>query len=310
MNAPPIDPTCKNYLKLGIAALANCPQHFPGDWFMGHRGAAILACAFLLIDELIDSEATEAVAGEIDRLAHLDRCLIAEQTIFAESSPPATLEPLITQLSRCLQSLSADGHGVIYGALALRAFSLYPELATEAAVNGIATLLENSQTDNPGRYYGIDDYQTIPLGEIHYRHFNNAEEAAIYSLYQHQVVIPDERIDGKLYFFAGDQLHLITHAQALLELDKLGYSELATRGLDSLRKHFYLLEKRMPPTDAKPYQAQTSCNPRKLEFWQRNKQDEHHCKLGYSVLSLLNLAAPEDEAEILAAASKYWQLFD
>ncbi len=277
---------------------------------MGHRGAAILACAFLLLDELADPEAREAIEAEISRLANLDRRLVTEQAAAAASTTTTALEPLTAQLTSCLQTLSADGHGVIYGALALRAFSLYPELATVHAIDGITALLKNSQTDNPGRYYGIDDYQDIPASEIDYRRFASVEEAAIYSLRQHRVVIPDQQIDGKLYFFAGDQLHLITHAQALLELDQLGYRELATQGLDSLRKHFYLIEKRQLPANAQPYRAETSHDPRKLEFWRRNKQNEHHSKLGYSVLSLLNLTAAEDQAEILAAASKYWQLLD
>ncbi len=58
----------------------------------------------------------------------------------------------------------------------------------------------------------------------------DALEAAKIALGQHSEVITDREADGAFYFFSGSRLHLVTHAQALLELDQLGYDNIGIVG--------------------------------------------------------------------------------
>ena len=61
----------------------------------------------------------------------------------------------------------------------------------------------------------------------------------------HGILTPGtDKYAGQYYFFAGEKLHGITHAQALLDLSLLGYPELAKKGLPGLNKQLELVEKR------------------------------------------------------------------
>jgi len=46
------------------------------------------------------------------------------------------------------------------------------------------------------------------------------------------------------------------------------------------------------------------------EFAKRNKTDEHHIKLAYSALSILNMASNADINEVLLDISKYWEIME
>ncbi len=132
--------------------------------------------------------------------------------------------------------------------------------------------------------------------------------AAIFSLFQHEEVIPDQSVNGKHYFFASDQLHIITHAHALRELHKLGYESLASKGIRSLEKQIYLTKLKKPLENRVSYQASKMLDPREITFWQRNKRDPHQIKLAYSILSMLDLVDESEHIEILSSVSKYWEL--
>jgi hypothetical protein len=294
-----------DYLRTGITALANTDRDFPGNWFMGHYGAAVLAGAFMLSDKQVHGEAAAAVRVEINRVSRVKPELLQPMLVDDEES---SLQPLIEQLEKNLQALSNDGHAVIYAALALRAFSQRPELITVRAVSGIVKLLQNAAVDDPKRYYGIEDYQNLSVSDDDVKPFDTVEYAARRILSEHEQVIPDQVINGKKYFVAGSQLHLITHMHALVELDQLGFKAQAKMGLSSIRKQLYVINKEKEAVDADFYTASQVLDPREPSFWKRGKKGMHQLKLAYAVLSLMDFLNIEQQQETLSCASKYWEL--
>jgi hypothetical protein len=88
----------------------------------------------------------------------------------------------------------------------------------------------------------------------------------------------------------------------------LGYSALATKGLQSYRKQAHLTRHTRIPADSVPAQAVRTLDPMQLEFWLDRKADPHQIKLAYSLLSILKFVDRETRNEALHRIAPYWHL--
>ncbi len=294
-----------NLLEPGITGLANTPNLHPQLWFHGHHGAAVLAAHFMLQDVSLAADVKTAVAAAARQTMEANGPLF---TAAEDDAPAVDFAPVAEEIDRHIGTLTADGHDVIFASLALRAFHQQPSLATEARVNGIITLIQQAQNDNPQRYYGYDDYINEPVDYGDVPQFANLQEAVDHALADHEVVYPDQTVHGRHYFLAGNKLHDITHAHALVELQALGYTSTAAKGLDALRKQFHLCDTSRLPSNLQPCTSNELLDPWTLPFWQRGKHDAHQIKLAHAVMSLLQHTAPARRSEILRQVSKYWVL--
>lgn len=292
-------------LKLGLTGLVNTHRTFQDQWFHGHHGAGVLAAHFIRTTFDLAPEVDEAIATYarqiIDTFPDLFRC---HQT----KAPAEEFSAIPEALSQHIKTLTADGHDIIFASMALKALHARPDLATPDTIQGLLALLEDAQTDNPKRYYGYDDYVNDPVDYSEIPVFESITQAAEYTLDDHKVIYPDQALNGQHYFFAGNRLHDITHVHALLELEALGYRDLANTGMDALRKQFHLCSTEKLPAHLEPFETDELLDPRTLAFWQRGKRDAHQVKLAYAVMCLIHDKPEEYRLTVLKDISKYWLL--
>lgn len=264
------------YVALGLTALARNAELRGSSWFIGHIGAAVIAGAFLLENEKMSEEARSLLKAQLDKV-------IAENELFFvpfEEAEAAPLTGFLEVLQQNCSELSTAGHGVIYGTLALRALTVLPEMATAPLLQGLINTLESTQQDNPKRYFGFNDYREYEsqMPELDL-------ELALQRAYRMSCenIFDNQTVAGQYYFFAGEKLHGITHAQALLDLSLLGYPELAKKGLPGLNKQLELVEKR---PEGLAVADDLSLNIFDQSFWSHGFEDLHGIKLAYSAAEL------------------------
>jgi hypothetical protein len=239
------------YLYQGICGIANA---HPLGTMAGHLGAAVTAGYFMGEDQ---SELPEEVSQGIE--AELERVIAGEEAIwfdvkktgitptelfkpFPKGPPqPDLIKTIVVALQRNIGTLKQSGHNVIFASIAIRALHGHNEYATASIVAGIRKLIERFKNVNPGRgYYGKDkgwltgnqvtlvDDQRLPAYE---------------SIQQMIDVTIDELIltgPIKKQGFGG-LWHLINHAAAITELDRMQYHETAKLALPAHHQHVELL---------------------------------------------------------------------
>ncbi|WP_101758470.1 hypothetical protein [Oceanicoccus sp. KOV_DT_Chl] len=292
------------YLHAGVSALVNTTRKLSLPWFFGHSGASILAGFFLLKDNDLDVEVSRAITK------YLDQTISADPVIFELSSLNNSLvsvDELLSAISICVNSHSTTGHGVIFGTLALRALVQEPKLLTRQVSEGLVTLLRQCLEDVPNRHYGINNYQSSEVDYSGCKSFSSVKEAAEYSLTVHETVYPDQTIGETFYFLAGDLLHSVTYAHALLELEALGYGEIAHQGLGPLSRHIFLSSRLHK--DLYPLVAKRVFDPKQLSFWQRPLAEPHNIKLAYSSMALIANYSPQEKDKVFRNLSKYWAMY-
>ena len=269
-----------SYIALGLTALARTAE-LTGNagfrtWFTGHNGAAVIAGAFLLEHEAMNEKSRALITKKLDKI-------IAEnKTYFVpfEKAKTVSLTALLKAIEQNCSKLSTSGHGVIYGTLALRALKVFPEMATAPLMQGLTNMLEITQSDNPARYFGVDDYNEYetPLEE-------QDLSLAVQRAYRMSCgnLFDNQEIAGKYYFFVGEKIHAITHAQALHSLSLLGYPVLAQIGLHSLNRQ---LELNALYPNGPASGDELPLNLFDGSFWSQEFKDPHSIKLAYSAIEL------------------------
>lgn len=289
------------YLKHGLIAMSKCMEN--GFWLHGHVGAEILTNTFFILEFDPDDDLKAAIQDRINRL------IVSKPSYFDDhllvSQHHATKDAIEKELAKCTSNLSTAGHGVIFGTLTLKAVRKLDGWLPLAVNEGIIKLLVNTQSDDPNRYYGQEDYQNAKIDLSAIPDFQTPDVAARYTL-AHQDYFKSQEVDGKFYHFQGNQLHDITHANALVMLEEMGYAEMATKGIQSLRKQIKLGQL-SPPHDHK-YESKAVFSPMDPSFWLRDVQDEHHFKLAYSVVHLLRRHEDLEQTDIFKQLSGHWEL--
>ncbi|MBR9909662.1 MAG: hypothetical protein GYB33_04815 [Gammaproteobacteria bacterium] len=160
------------------------------------------------------------------------------------------------------------------------------------------------------RYYGLDHASFTDRTFLERFDFNSALQAVEVALAQHREVITDRKVSSEFYFFSGSRLHLVTHAQALLDLHQLGYDNLVKSGLPGLTRHCICIDAGALPEGAEPYNVKQQLDPRKAMFWQRARHNPHHGKLAYAVLEIFSALPQENQSETLKNLSCYWEFYE
>jgi hypothetical protein len=276
-------------LSKGIGALSKA-----GDfgWFHGHFGAAIIASELFISENDLNSEISSLVRNRAEKIISSEPELFCE--LKNESMDPKWKERILEGLNKNLNRLRTSGHGVIYGALALKILTRNEKLATKPVIDGIVKLLDLATHDNLNRYYGIENYDNIKVEpEDKIPAYTSELDLIRASFHELSIIYPDQIINGKTYFFTGCKLHAITHAHALCTLNELGYSEMAKKGYENHRLQLKLNRHTPPKTDQ--LKVDKFYDPVKKDYWEREIDEPHYFKFPYSVLNLLK-KLPENEA--------------
>lgn len=268
-------------------------------WFQGHYGAAVLAGAFLLRRKDLPPAVRDMVAE------HAASILRAQPSFFAplprERAVRDWESALVAAIAPSAHELRRSGHGVIYGALALRAARDVPELLGPTLLRGLTDLLQRAFGDGPDRYYGMPDYLPTARSGHTYR---SAKEMALRTFEECRIVFPDGEYGGRFHFLSGEKLHAVTYAQALADLEELGYPELARDGYPAHRRHLELT--RLAPPHVAPVSiVAPGRTPRDIAYWQRDHFDDHALKLAYAGLALLDRLSIDERSEAIDPAT-FW----
>jgi hypothetical protein len=276
-------------LARGVHALARSGEE---HWAAGHFGAALLSGRWLLTEGALPEPARARLA------ARLRDSVAGDPARYALPEPGQVVGAgaLVASLEDGIDDLCNSAHGTIFVAAALRAFHERPELATEPIVLGISALHRNTQGPDPARYFGIDDINQVtieaepcPSAPI------DAGALLLKSLREFEVVYGDRTIDGHPYYFAGEKLHLVTHAHALWQLDALGYGALARRGRAAHHRQLRLT--RQIPPEPRTALPRIASGPDDPDWWRARTDPWHDLKFAHALLELLTVLSEEARSE-------------
>ena len=290
------------FLKMGLIAMSKSLEN--GFWLHGHVGAEILTNTFFIIELQPSHKTKKAIIKRIEYIINTKAEYIDNDFLHLKSSNE-NIYDIEIELENNIKKLSTAGHGVIFATLILKTIQQLKGWLPKPLKKGILLLLQDTQNDFPERYYGFHDYQnrTIDISDI--PEFKTPDEAAKYCM-TNQNYYESQEIDGKFYHFHGKQIHIITHSNALVLLQQMGYNKLVKKGLTELRKQIKL--GLLSPPKAETYRTKTQFNPLNPEFWKRKVVDEHHNKLAYAVVYLLQKYPELDRNSILNKVSGHWEL--
>ena len=283
-------------LQRGLFGMANAPK---AGTMAGHLGAAVVAGYFFGEDHPdLDEGVMAAVRRDQDRIAGGEESIwfdpkkvgITAAELFAplpggEPVPNAAGE-IAAVLGRNIDRTRQSGHNVIFAALAIRALSDHPDLATPKVTAGIRRLIGGFDGAHAGRgYYGkgtgwkngnaapIADGEGLP-------EYRSTEEMA-------RVMIGELAASAREHRRGfGGLFHLINHAAALAELEQHGFGELARRGWASHRHHL-LLYRALPDLTEElgPLEAAQE-DPLTPAYWQRQRSRQWSAWLTHRIKTL------------------------
>ncbi|UJF17472.1 hypothetical protein L0B53_01505 [Vibrio sp. SS-MA-C1-2] len=270
------------HMTQGINALASVVENEKNGWFGGHIGAALIAGSELLNSKTLSESGKAALHKRLDQISdqYKNEILTFEHILDQYTDD---FSPILNALEISTTNLSHSGHGTIYGALFLTAAQ--GNKVTMKQVENVASLIINCQQDRGNRYAGIDDYRNHPLTDstLAIEQQNALEGEWIYQYAVNQST-QDIHYDNNDHFLAGEKVHGITHAQALYQLEVLGYSMLAEQGKQVLLRQLILNnqkpDNKLIKVKAKNFDL-TSSNLTVKDF-----NDLHQIKLAYSYQQL------------------------
>jgi hypothetical protein len=221
----------ERYLLIGLDALSRA--HTSDFFNNGHRAASVIAAYYLCHENRLSEPAQKALQQ------HLDVGLAADD--FFDDAPDVgndgimSVTPILDTLAAGIGDLRVVGHNVIFAAAALKAFDDLPQARTEARVEGIYQLIDSFDTT---QNVDLADDDRVPQlsPEAPFIEFVFREFLASLQLYR-----------GFGQGWAG---HLLTFGHALLQLARLGHSDIATRGCPAYA--MYLKTMRRGPKEGDP----------------------------------------------------------
>jgi len=307
-----------HYLYKGLCGMANAPR---ASSMAGHLGAAVTAGYFFGEDHPdLPVEVSAAVERDLNRIAGGEESIwfdpkkagISAEDLFKplpeEVANPLLIDKIATALDANIGATRQSGHNVIFASIAIRALKGHADFATPAMIDGIVKLIRAFDSQHAGRgYYGKEKGWIIgnkaPLSP-------EADTPAYASLLE----MVDTTI-GELIASAGIHsqgfgglFHLINHAAALIELDRLGYIEIALKGMPAHRQHLRLLRARPDLEEELGKLERTDDDPFQAAYWKRTKSKQwgawltHRIKTLYGFHTLLqHVENPERRKKAIEA---------
>jgi len=292
--SPEPSPLGPEYLARGLIAMSHAHQR---GWAQGHYGAAVLSSYYFCRENSLDKRTARALRANVD--AFIDR----RRSEFPSPEPgrgAADPARIVEQLDRHVSQLGSGGHHTIYAALALRALRDLPEFATPSVVDGICRLLEVFAAT-----FGLARKTPHNL-EHPSPPYRSAEDIAVATL--RATLCPWSHV---MRVGAGNVVHWITHAEALVTLEELGHGEVARRG----HAAHQLYISRPVAEDGAPAPERAPVDWLGPAYWESDAPREvqggswffgHSFKLPYSLFRLLRYTDDRSlRSACLARAAKF-----
>ena len=242
------------YLAKGLTAMANAET-----WFDAHWGAGILAGYYLCRDHPLDAETKLGIEAQMEAVIGV------RGTQFLPIKESPTDETLIAKIGVALRpamnaGLRAHGHAVIFASLAMRALRDAPHMAQPAVIDKLCALSKQIARLSPQR----PSSPTKP-----YRDTQAMIEATFTSLARFRPLLGHPEIKRPNF------THMVTHTEALMNLEVLGEVELARAGHTGHRVHISAPVPEIPElmnAEPEPVALKDVTNGR---FWTQAENTEH-----------------------------------
>jgi hypothetical protein len=284
------------YLKRGLYGMANAPK---AGSMAGHLGAAVMTGYFIGEDQSnlpdgvfvgIRRDLNRIMGGEESIWFDPKKAGITAEELFAPLPPEPAQENGIDGIAKALAGnigkTRQSGHNVIFAAIALRGLKGHSQLATPKILAGIGQLIATFHNAHAGRgYYGKaigwkngNEAPMVPEAEIGaYDSMKTLAEAVVAEVIQEAAV--HRQGFGGLF-------HLINHAAALTELDRMGFPDLARQGLPAHRQHLRLL-RALPNLETELGKLETTnADPLTTRYWEKTKSAQWEAWLTHRIKTL------------------------
>ncbi len=289
------------YLQTGVHGLANA--HTAGT-MAGHLGAAVVAGYFFGEDQSdLAAGVYRGIEGEIQRVMKGEEAIwfnakqagVTPTDLFKplpkEELKPDAIKSIADALQKNVGETRQSGHNVIFAAIGIRALKDHTDLATPSVISGICKLTEGFNTAHAGRgYYGkekgwLNGNQVKLADDETFRPYASVPEMVQVTL-DELVATAAIRRQG-----FGGLWHVINHAAAITELDRLGYKELAKKALPAHHQHIRLWRSLPDVKGELGPVAKAKDDPREAAYWKGMlKRDEarltHRIKTLYGFYTL------------------------
>lgn len=210
------EPLGDHYLVQGLTAMARAQT-----WFDAHWGAGILAGYYLCRDYPLDAATVAGIQRQMDTVIGMR----AEQ--FTPLGKGSVDEKRIVEVLEALRpalkgGLRAHGHAVIFASLSIRALRDAPQMARAEIIEplcGLSRQIARLKPQKPAAdAQGYSDTQAMI-------------EATFDSLARFRPLLGHPEIRRPNF------THMITHTEALMNLEQMGFADLARAGHLGHRTH-------------------------------------------------------------------------
>ncbi len=310
------------YLYLGICGIANA---HPLGTMAGHLGAAVAAGYFIGEDNPnlpaevfrgIESELDRVIAGEEAIWFDVKKTGVKPKELFRpfekKPSDPSSIKTIADTLGKNVGQLRQSGHNVIFASIALRVLHGHPDYATPSIVGGVQKLVKRFENVSSGRgFYGKKDgWKSGNQVKL----LQGIKEFPAYDSIQNMI---DATIDELIATAAikkqgfGGLWHLINHAAAITELDRMGYRTIAKLALPAHHQHVRLWRS-LPNVEAELGPVlKSKHSPLTVDYWKgKLKRDgaqlTHRIKTIFGYKTILGFI--EDEAKVKLANDAFLNL--
>ena len=232
-----------------------------------HWGAAVMAAGFLGAGAGLPPDAVTAMVSEAERLIDANASWFGRSTVGGASGDPGDPGAVVAALAEPPWTLNLLGHDTIFAALALRAMRDQPELATAATVEAIVCMVGFARTRGPGGPFpGWEDPAAVAVApDDGFPEIETATDVAVSAATALSGVgtVYDGRDRGVVQ-------HVLTHAHAVIELDRMGHPGAARAGIEAHRVYRKLLTRRPDDgVDPLPREADVP-DFRSVDYWRQD----------------------------------------
>jgi len=297
-----------DYLYKGICGLAHAHQ---AGTMAGHLGAAVAAGYFFGEDEsMLPDEVFQGVTGELKRVMAGEEAIwfnarkagVTPSELFKpfpQAEPkPAAIKSIVTALQKNVGQTRQSGHNIIFASIAVRALQDHQDFATPQIIEGVCKLTAGFNTAHAGHgYYGkAKGWQTgkqVKLtADNNFPQYQSIQDMVNVTIAQ---LIQTAPIKKQGF---GGLWHLINHAAAITELNRLGHETVAQQALPAHHQHVRLLRS-LPDVESElGAVTKSSHDPREAVYWQGMlKRDQarltHRIKTLYGYYTLRRLISDQ-----------------
>ncbi len=202
-------PLDDSYLVKGLTGMVRAD-----GWFNAHWGACVLAGYYLCRDNPLGKETTFGIKRQLDAVIESQAAQFAP--LPEEPAEKALIEELPKALLPAVQDgLRAHGHAAIFASLAIKALRDVPQLARPTIIQGLCGLSRQIARHQPRK----------PADAV--TSYADAQ-AMIDALFDRLVRF--KPLLGRPSVRRPNFTHMVTHTDALMNLELLGYPDLARAG--------------------------------------------------------------------------------